>query len=408
MRGAGDELRIGERIRFYRRRRGLTQRQLSVMAGLSEETVGAIERGRREPSRKAVARFAQALRVSVPDLEGSPPLFESDDQHGDDVPAVRDALMSPHRLSRVLFRSPTDGDVPDAARTARYVEQVWAEYQAGRVGRVVSVLSGLIATAQALEDAPGPTARGWAVSARIHHLASTTLTKVGEHDLAWIAAERAICAAERSGDPLALASAARAGTHAFLANGRFDDAVELGATAAQWLRERMDVGDPAALTLFGMLQLRIAVAAARKRDRRAAADFLKAAEDAAERVGEDVDHWQTMFGPTNVMLHRMSVALDLEDAAYVVDVAARVDASHLPGERQATHLVDTARALTMVARDDDALAALLDAEGIAPQLVRHCPRARETVKLLYRRHPVSGGRASSPLLALAQRCRAVA
>lgn len=81
------------------------------------------------------------------------------------------------------------------------------------------------------------------VSARIHHLAATTLSKIGEVDLAWIAAERAMQAA----DPLVLASAARSGTHALLAVGRFGDAVELGEVAARWLSPRMRVGDPAAL-----------------------------------------------------------------------------------------------------------------------------------------------------------------
>ncbi|ADB35724.1 hypothetical protein Kfla_6732 [Kribbella flavida DSM 17836] len=57
MRGAGDQLSIGERIAFYRRRRGLTQ---AVLA-------------------------------------------EDHQLGGDDIPAIRDALMSFHRLSRVLF-----------------------------------------------------------------------------------------------------------------------------------------------------------------------------------------------------------------------------------------------------------------------------------------------------------------
>ena len=41
--------------------------------------------------------------MSLPDLLGQPPLME-DDEHQDDVPAVRDALMAPRRLSRLLYR----------------------------------------------------------------------------------------------------------------------------------------------------------------------------------------------------------------------------------------------------------------------------------------------------------------
>lgn len=407
MRGAGDDLSVGERIAFYRRRRGLSQRELAGLVGRSEEWVSSIERGRRQARRLDVlTAVASALRVGLPDLLGQPVLME-DDEGDDNIPAVRDALMSPRRLSRLLYRAESSDSGPDVEQAARYVEQVWLEYQAGRVGRVVAALPHLIETAQRLEDAADPSGEGWAVSARVHHLASTTLSKVGEVDLAWIAAERAMHAAEQTDDPLVLASAARAGTHAFLANGRFDDAIDLGGTAAGWLRERMDDADPAALSLFGMLQLRTATAASRRQERAATVELLQTADTAAQQLGEDANHWQTMFGPTNVQLHRLAAALELGDVAYVAETGPQVDASHMPPERHATHLIDTARALSLVARDDEALATLLQAEGVAPQLVRQNPSVRETVKALYRRHPVTGGRRSSPLLGLALRCRAV-
>ena len=330
-----------------------------------------------------------------------------DEQGDDDIPAVRDALMAPRRLSRVLYAVQQQSQAPDPSSVARYTEQVWAEYQAGRLGRVVRSMPALIKSAQRLEDEPGVRGLGWAVSARVHHLASTTLSKVWEADLAWIAAERAMAAAEHADESLVLASAARAGTHAFLANGRFEDALSLGETAAAWLRERMAEDDPEALSLFGMLHLRTSMAAARRQDRATTAQLLLQASWAAERLGEDANYWQTGFGPTNVELHRLAAALDLGDVAYVVEQAPRVDTSHMPAERTAAHLIDTGRAMSLLARDDDALATLLHAEQVAPQLVRHNPAVRETVKTLYRRSPVTGGRASSRLLGLAERVRAV-
>jgi transcriptional regulator with XRE-family HTH domain len=385
----------------------LTQRELAGLVGRSEEWVSSIERGRRELRRLDILPLvAGALRVSVSDLLGQPVLME-DEQGDDDIPAVRDALMAPRRLSRVLFDAADADRPPDAASAARYAEHVWFEYQAGRIGRVVRALPSLIKSAQLLEDEPGETHTGWAVSARVHHLAATTLSKMGEVDLAWIAAERAMHAAERADDPLALASAARAGTHAFLANGRYDDALSLGETAAGWLRARMRDDDPEALSLFGMLHLRTAMAAARHQDRGTATELVRRASWAAERLGEDANYWQTGFGPTNVELHRLAAALDLGDVAYVVDRAPQVDTGHLPAERTAAHLIDTGRAMSLVARDDESITALLDAERVAPQLVRHSPVVRETVKALYRRAPVTAGRRSSPLMGLAERCRAV-
>lgn len=400
----------GERIAFYRRRRNMTQALLASIVGRSEDWLSKIERGEREIRRVDVlTEVAQALRVTLGDLLGQPVLLE-DEHEDDDVPAVRDALMEPRRLSRVLYRSASSSAPMDATRAGQLVEFAWSDYQRGRLGRVVRVLPNLIKTAQQLEDAAQDSddrSTMWAVSARTHHLAATTLSKIGESDLAWIAAERAMAAADQADDPLVLASAARAGTHALLAVGRFDDPLDLGNTAADWLAPQVSDSDPAALSLFGMLHLRTAVAAARRQDRSTARELLGRAGQAANQLGEDANYWQTSFGPTNVQLHRFSAALDLGDVNYVVDQGDDVGLGALPVERAVSHLIDVARALSLVARDDDALQHLLDAESRAPQLVRHNPLVRETVKAMSRRAPVTGGATSSPLLALAERCRAV-
>lgn len=393
---------------FYRRRRGMSQALLAGLMGRSEDWVSKVERGERQVNRiDVLVELARQLRVTLNDLLGEPVLFEGEDNN--DVPAVRDALMSPQRLSRTLFG---DAQQPHVAPEpiARVTEEVWHQYQNGAVGHVIGVLPGLIKSAQQLEndttDRPSYARKACAVSARIHHLAATTLSKVGEADLAWIAAERAMQAADRTEDPLVLASAVRAGTHALLAVGRFDEAVDLGETAARWMAPALRENDPGALSLYGMLFLRTAIAAARRQDRSTTAELLDQASAAAERLGEDANHWQTSFGPSNVELHRLAAALELGDVTAVVERGESVRPTHLPVERQVTHAIDLARALSMLARDDSALRVLLDAEQKAPQLVRHSSKVREVVRTMYRRAPVSNGK-SSPLLGLAERCGAV-
>lgn len=408
VRGAGDSFSVGERIAFYRRRRGLSQVVLAGLVGRSEDWLSKIERGER-PARRldVLSEVASALRVTLGDLLGQPVLVETEVRRDQDVPAVRDALMAPRRLSRVLFAR-DDAPAVDAEVAGALVESAWADFQAGRVGRVIASLPALIASSQGLEDqaasSPGPSA--WAVSARVHHLAASTMSKIGESDLAWIAAERAMHAADRADDPLVLASAARSGTHALLSVGRYDDAMELGITAADWLSSRVQDSAPEALSLLGMLHLRSAVAAARHQDRPTTADLLRRAKDAASRLGVDGNYWQTGFGPTNVRLHEVSTALDLGDIAFVVEHGASVDASDMPVERQATHRIDVARAMSYVADDDAALGNLLEAEREAPQLVRHSAAVRETVRTMHRRTPSTASRAV-PLRGLAERCRAI-
>ncbi|MBB5920094.1 transcriptional regulator with XRE-family HTH domain/TPR repeat protein [Actinoalloteichus hoggarensis] len=384
---------------------------LAGLVGRSEDWLSKIERGDREIRRVDVlVDLAKALRVMLGDLLGEP-VFLEDGAQNDDVPAVRDALMTPRRLSAKLFASTrSDTTEPlDPQTVARWAESAFFEYQNGGLGRVIAVLPRLINTAQQLDSARSELCQqraGAAVSARIHHLATTALSKLGEVDLAWIAAERAMQAADRADDPLVLASAARAGTHALLAVGRFGDAVELGETAARWLRPQMHTNDPAALSLLGMLYLRTAVAAARRQDRSAAEELLRKAQRAGDAVGTDANHWQTGFGPTNVALHRVSAALDLGDMAAAVTQARRISATHLPVERQVTHLIDLSRALSATASEDEALQVLLTAEQKSAQMVRNSVLVRGVVRTLYRRS-TSAGRRSSSLIALALRCHAI-
>lgn len=404
MRGAGDTLSIGERIAFYRLRRGLTQSVLANLVGRSEDWLSKIERGERDIRRLDIlTELAHALRVTLGDLIGQPVLVE-DDRASDDVPAIRDALMSPRRLSQLLFNQTAIAQI-DVTHTERMTVSAWDDYQNGGLGRTIAVLPQLLTSAQALE-AEGARA-GWRVSARVHHLAATTLSKIGEVDLAWIAAERAMSAAGQSDDPLALASAARAGTHALLSVGRYDDALQVGDAARSWLADTVQAGEPEALSLLGMLDLRMAVAAARRQDRATTTDLLDRATDAANQLGHDANHWQTAFGPTNVHVHRVSTALDLGDVAYVAEHGPRIDPSPLPIERQVCHRIDVARAYSHLAQDEEAVEALLTAEQQAPQFVRHNPAVRETVRAIYRRSPVTMGGRQSDVMQLAERCRAV-
>lgn len=81
------------------------------------------------------------------DLLGQPVLVD-DGLRNDDVPAIRDALMTPRRLSRTLFK-PVAGQrgLISTDRAARIVEYTWADYQRGRLGRVITDLPGLPVTA---------------------------------------------------------------------------------------------------------------------------------------------------------------------------------------------------------------------------------------------------------------------
>ena len=58
----------GEKIKYYRNLRGLTQKQLGEMCGLSEPAIRNYELGNRTPSPQQLEKIAAALNVTVTEL----------------------------------------------------------------------------------------------------------------------------------------------------------------------------------------------------------------------------------------------------------------------------------------------------------------------------------------------------
>ena len=54
-----------ERMAFMRRRLGKTQSRLSREVGISQVSISALEKGRKEPKSCTLARLADALKCSV-------------------------------------------------------------------------------------------------------------------------------------------------------------------------------------------------------------------------------------------------------------------------------------------------------------------------------------------------------
>ena len=60
--------KFGERVRELRTVKGLSQEELSFMAGVHRTYLGGIERGERNPSLKNITALAKALEVTLSDL----------------------------------------------------------------------------------------------------------------------------------------------------------------------------------------------------------------------------------------------------------------------------------------------------------------------------------------------------
>ena len=62
------EYSLSERLKFLRESRGLSQKELSNAAGISQATVAQLETGRKDPSVQTLRKLANALDVDIATL----------------------------------------------------------------------------------------------------------------------------------------------------------------------------------------------------------------------------------------------------------------------------------------------------------------------------------------------------
>ncbi|MFD9092402.1 helix-turn-helix domain-containing protein [Streptomyces collinus] len=400
-------LTIGERVAWYRRRRGISQEVLAGLVGRTVDWLSKAENNRIELDRLSVIKsLADALDVTLGDLLAEPTLLEwTHDSGTRTVPALRSALMNYRQLTPLLGIA-TEGEPTSLDELSRNVAEVWNAYQESRYGfatrRLPLLLADALIAAQSYQGRERE--RAHELMAMTYQGAAMVLTKLGETDLAWIAADRGLAAAQQSGNPVVTGSLFRSVAHCLLSNGRFDAAVQLVGDAGEYLRPGLQEPTPEFLSIYGTLFLAGSMASARADDRATTRMFLDEAKRAADRLGTDANHVWTAFGPTNVAIHRVATAAELGDMQIAVDLGPQIDTTGLPTERRTRHNLEVARALSAHNRMDDALAKVLEAESWAPEQVRSHYLARELVLTWVRGQR---GRPSRNLADLADRLRVV-
>src|SRR5690606_28736413 len=221
-------LTVGERIAWYRRRRGMSQ---EVLAGFVDRTVDWLSKVENNPiplDRLSVIRsMAEALDVSLGDLLAEPSLVDwTPDSGHRTIPALRDALLDYRRIA-LFDQGGADVEAPPAERLARDVADLWEAYQASRFGYVTARLPWLLARAHATAEEGAEHAEAQRLLGLSYQLAAVQLTKLGEAELAWIAADRGLVAAQHSDDLAVTGSLARSVVHALLSAGKYTEAVRL-------------------------------------------------------------------------------------------------------------------------------------------------------------------------------------
>ena len=114
MRGMTNRLTIGERVAWYRRRRGMSQEVLAGLVARTVDWLSKVENNRIELDRLSVIKaLADALDISLGDLIAEPSLMDwTSDSGTRTVPALRAALMD-YRLIAPFSPDQADQQPPD-------------------------------------------------------------------------------------------------------------------------------------------------------------------------------------------------------------------------------------------------------------------------------------------------------
>jgi transcriptional regulator with XRE-family HTH domain len=394
---------IGARIAEKRKLRDLTQQGLALRVPCSKSLISQVERGVKPVTPWLLAAVARELRVKVTELTGQP--YRGDTERSDrvhaSVPQIRIALNY--------------WDVPPGPDMApRTLEVLRDDVQAvgGLVDKVDYLklgerLPGLIEELSAvLHDSSGRARQQAAELLTYTYIAAKAIAyRLGYVDLVSVAIDRAAWAAHATDDPELHALVAEERCQTFFATATHDAGLRY-VNQAQRTYGPILASSESGLAITGSLHLRAAIMAARdktagdEKRRSTARDHIEQARHIAERIGHDTNHYGLIFGPSNVRIHEVAAAIEMDDA----DEALRRNdgfkpPSFLPVERSSHHYIDLARGRLMAGQRKQSLDCLLKAERLAPQHTRNHPMARETVTALLRAHK----RVPEALRALARR-----
>lgn len=374
---------FGRRVAFYRKKRGYSQREFAAFIDRSETWLSQVERGVRKIDRMSVLeRLAEALDVPLAELAPEQNVVAASSDTPQAATTLSLALSSSAALGAVLSESvPVDLAGLDA-RSAR----AWDFVHGSQYEELSELLVDLLPDLERAERRADPEdhRRASVAKARAYHAAAAVLSKLGETAAAWVAVDRAIRAAEEAGDPLLMAEGAFRLSIVFQNARRFDLAMRAASSAAQAITVLVEEGEAPAVAMHGALHLQLAVAAARRGDAEGGYAHLETARQAGVRLGQDRNDYNTEFGPTNVLLHEVAVAVELGDAGRALRVAEQVDTGRLSPERQARLLIDVAQAHAQLRQPDAVLAALREALQVAPEQVETHSRVRDLVADLLR------------------------
>jgi hypothetical protein len=299
---------------------------------------------------------------------------------------VREALLRHHALDHNFPL----GHGIDLGRFRAQLNEAWSVWQNSprRYSATQQALPELLA-ATSLHPIPAD-GEAYSLFAHTHRLASSFLRQTGDLTLALLAAERGAAEAARSGNPLTRVACAGSYAETMMRCGFVGEARRLCSTISRSLPADAADSSPEQVSVCGAIALTAAEAAAVDSDHHAAERLLDEARAAAERLGADRNDLASSFGPTDVAIHAVRIAVLLGRVPRALRLASAVDVvGVISPERQARHYLTIARAHSRQRNSAAATFALLQAEDACPEEIRFNAEGRGVLQELVRQDDAS-------------------
>ncbi|MFE6056594.1 helix-turn-helix domain-containing protein [Kitasatospora sp. NPDC056446] len=410
---------VGAIIRTARCARRMTQVQLGHVCGYSASAISRVEAGRLRPTEQSLLLIARTLGLRLDSLRAGQTVTLAADVTSDQEGAMlrRQLLMVgmaaagvavlPSASSAAASQDASAGIVgalyepgpsmPVSLRELRaWLASARAHFTSARYQDLGASLPGLLGAAQATcdalsgqsrEEARACVARAWVLA--------TELALKAHSDVAWPAVDRALAAAQASGDSVVHGEAARVLAITMRRSGRPAAAVDLLRRTADSLSQgRGDVSRAVAATLL----LTAAYTAGCSQSRSDALDLMAGAEEEVVRLSDlGARPGGRLFTvdatSEQVDLYWIGVHTVLGTPDDGVPYAQRITPGRLPtAERQARYGTDCARMWHNLGDHRRTFAALRFTEHVAPEEVRRPSLRALTADLLYAPVTVPGVR----------------
>lgn len=357
---------VGRRLQDWRKRRGITQREFSALAGVSLSLIRKLEQGERQDTRlETLRKFAAALKIPTSELiEGS----ASDEMAGVDTDqwsAVRKAL---HGLPRDEV-----AEEPTVEGVARSLASAMPLFSSDRYSDLAMLLPPLLRDAEALGT------EGRTVRARLLQHTGWLLTQTRQFDAADLALRRAL---DDASDRLDAAATVNMLAWLSIRQGRLTEAIALAAKWADDVEPRMSRATAAELSAWGWLLVRLSAAAMRNNQPGDAEDAIRLARTAAIAMGHEYSppgDFLRAFGPITVAMKRTENAMVEDRPDKVLALAQNIPVRDMrpTSNNRNRHLLDVANAQVQLREYAEAFDLLQRVRHDAPEWTANQRYARD-------------------------------